>query len=68
MIKAINESDMFTGLSLVIVGTLLLLYAIKTRKKYKLFSADSMTIHEFGLSILLIIIGTYYLCLALGLI
>lgn len=60
---------MFKGLFLVIAGTLLLLYAIKTRNKYKLFSYDFYwTIHKFCFSVLLIIIGTAYLCSAFGLI
>ena len=38
MIKTLFESDMFVGLLLTIGGGLLLLYAIKTRNKYKLFT------------------------------
>lgn len=64
---SIIKTDMFIGVFLIIIGTLLLLYAIMTRKKYQLFSYESLTIHEFGLSILLIIIGVGYLCSALGL-
>lgn len=60
---------MFKGLFLVIAGTLLLLYAIKTRNKYKLFSYDYFwTINKFCFSVLLIIIGTAYLCSYFGLI
>ncbi len=69
MIKTLFESDMFVGLFLTIGGGLLLLYAIKTRNKYKLFTYGfDWTIDKFGLSILLIIIGIGYICSYFGLI
>ncbi len=69
MIKILFESDIFVGLLLTISGGLLLLYAIKTRNKYKLFTYGfDRTIDKFGLSILLIIVGIGYICSYFGLI